>query len=109
MKASNPFSTMYVNDDDHTVNMYHYNFYYDFLDTGFNRIESFGGAYRSRQNNSARNWPSEAHHSARWTSNDDDRNVLPAQCAQIMVYWDEVNQTERASIYNAYKDRFGTS
>ena len=54
-----------------------------------------------RQNNSARNWPSEAHHSARWTSNDDDRNVLPAQCAMIMIYNDEVNQTERASIYNA--------
>tara|TARA_Y100001970_G_C14238753_1_gene863543 strand:- start:815 stop:2044 length:1230 start_codon:yes stop_codon:yes gene_type:complete len=108
-KSSNPFSTMYVNDDDHTVNMYHYNFYYDFLDQGFNRIECFGGAYRSRQNNNARNWASEAHHSARWTSASDDRNVLPAQCAQIMVYWDEVNQTERASIYNAYKDRFGTS
>tara|TARA_Y100000817_G_C16855184_1_gene543690 strand:- start:1695 stop:2918 length:1224 start_codon:yes stop_codon:yes gene_type:complete len=108
-KSSNPFSTMYVNDDDHTVNQYHYNFLYDHLDYGFHRLVSFGGCHRMRQNNSARNWPSEAHHSARWTSNDDDRNVLPAQCAMIMIYNDEVNQTERASIYNAYKDRFGTS
>ena len=88
--------------------MYHYNFAYDFLDTGYNRIDCFGGAYRAQQNY-ARNWASEAHESDRWTKNDDDRNVLPAQCAQIMIYHDEVNQTERASIYNAYKSRFGTS
>jgi hypothetical protein len=108
-KSSEPYSTMYVNDDDHEVGMYHTNFAYDFLDTGYNRIECFGGAYRSQQNNNARNWASEAHHTNRWTQNDDDRNVLPAQCAQIMIYHDEVNQTERASIYNAYKSRFGTS